>query len=149
MWGKERHDLGRPNDQGFPVRALRTPEYLYVRNYEPDRWPAGNPETAYRNCDASPTRSQILRSFDKYYRLSFGKRPAEELYAISEDADCVHNLAADAAFAEVKSKLRAEMEKLREDSDPRALGKAEILDTCKYTGRRTHSYESWLKNQNP
>ena len=148
--GKERHDLGRPNDQGYPVRALRTPEYLYIRNYEPDRWPAGNPETGYRNCDNSPTKSQVLRSFDKHYRLSFGKRPAEELYNISEDADCVHNLAADAAFAEVKSKLRAEMEKLlREDGDPRALGKAEIFDTYKYTGRRTHSYDAWLKNQNP
>ena len=148
--GKERHDLGRPHDRGYPVRALRTPEYLYIRNYEPDRWPAGNPETGYRNCDNSPTKSQVLRSFDKYYRLSFGKRPAEELYAISEDADCVRNLAADAAFAEVKAKLRSEMEKmLREDGDPRALGKAKIFDTYKYTGRRTHSYEAWLKNQNP
>ena len=45
--GKERHDLGRPHDQGYPVRAIRTPQYLYVRNYEPDRWPAGNPETSY------------------------------------------------------------------------------------------------------
>src|SRR5262249_55876049 len=36
--GKERHDLGRPNDWGYPVRAIRTPEYLYVRNFEPDRW---------------------------------------------------------------------------------------------------------------
>ena len=43
--GKERHDIGRPNDQGYPVRAIRTPQYLYIRNYEPDRWPAGNPET--------------------------------------------------------------------------------------------------------
>ena len=42
------------------------------------------------------------------------------------------------------------MEKLlREDGDPRALGKAEIFDTYKYTGRRAHSYEAWLKNQNP
>ena len=148
--GKERHDLGRPNDQGYPVRALRTPEYLYIRNYEPDRWPAGNPETGYRNCDNSPTKSQVLRSFDRYYRLSFGKRPAEELYAVTDDADCVHNLAADAQFAEIKSKLRAEMEKmLRQEGDPRSLGKAEIFDTYNYTGRRTHSYDAWLKSQNP
>ena len=46
--GKERHDLGRPDDVGFPVRAIRTPDYLYVHNYEPDRWPAGNPEQAIR-----------------------------------------------------------------------------------------------------
>ena len=82
--GKERHDLGRPNDWGYPVRAIRTPEYLYLRNFEPDRWPAGNPETGYRNCDPSPTKSSILRSFDEYDRLSFGKRPAEELYRVEQ-----------------------------------------------------------------
>ena len=37
--GEERHDLGRPHDLGYPVRALRTREYLYIRNYEPP--PAG------------------------------------------------------------------------------------------------------------
>ena len=41
--GKERHDLGRPNNGGYPVRAIRTKEWLYIKNYEPDRWPAGNP----------------------------------------------------------------------------------------------------------
>lgn len=40
--GKERHDVGRPNDAGYPVRAIRTPDWLYVRNYEPS---AGPPET--------------------------------------------------------------------------------------------------------
>ena len=34
--GKERHDIGRPNDWGYPVRAIRTPEYLYVHNYNPE-----------------------------------------------------------------------------------------------------------------
>ena len=53
---KERHDLGRPNDWGYPVRAIRTPEFLYIRNFEPERWPVGNPETGYRNCDGGPTK---------------------------------------------------------------------------------------------
>ena len=39
---------------------LRTPQYLYVRNFSPDRWPAGNPETNYTNCDSSPTKTRIL-----------------------------------------------------------------------------------------
>lgn len=47
--GKERHDVGREGDLGYPVRCIRTGDYLYVRNYEPDRWPAGNPETGYTN----------------------------------------------------------------------------------------------------
>ena len=78
--GKERHDLGRPDDLGYPVRALRTPEYLYVRNYEPERWPAGNPETGYRNVDGSPTKELLLGGFDKYYKLSFGRRGVFDTY---------------------------------------------------------------------
>ena len=148
--GKERHDLGRPNDWGYPVRALRTPEYLYIRNYEADRWPAGNPETGYRNCDASPTKSRILRGFDKYYRLSFGKRPAEELYRVDRDADCVNDLARDPAHAEAKKALRAELQaRLVADGDPRTLGQAWVFDTYEYTGGRRHSYAAWLEHREP
>ena len=148
--GKERHDLGRPNDWGYPVRALRTREYLYIRNYEPDRWPAGNPETGYRNCDDGPAKSFVLRQYDQYYRLSFGKRPAEELYHVSEDSDCVRNLADQPEQAQRKREMRGQMEAmLREEGDPRALGNAAVFDTYKYTGARGHSYDSWLKNQNP
>ena len=148
--GKERHDLGRPNDWGYPVRALRTPTHLYVRNYEPDRWPAGNPETGYRNCDASPTKSRLLRGFDEYYRMSFGKRPAEELYRVDRDRDCVNNLAGDPAHAEVKKALRAEMqERLEQDGDPRALGRAWVFDTYEYTGSRRHAYSTWLEHRDP
>ena len=96
LLGKERHDLGRPFDQGYPVRAIRTPEFLYVLNYEPDRWPVGNPETGYRDCDDGPTKTCITSRFDEYYRLCFGKRPREELYRITDDPDCVKNLATDA-----------------------------------------------------
>ena len=146
--GKERHDLGRPHDWGYPVRAIRTPDYLYIHNYEPDRWPAGNPETGYRVCDLGPTRSFLLRRFDGFYRLSFGKRPEEELYRISDDPDCVTNLADKPEFAETKEKLRREMERrLREEKDPRLLGNAAIFDTYMYGGSRGHAYDTWLQNQ--
>ncbi len=72
--GKERHDIGRPHDWGYPVRAIRTPEFLYVHNYHPERWPAGNPETGYRNVDDGPTKELLLSKFDDHYRLSFGAR---------------------------------------------------------------------------
>jgi N-sulfoglucosamine sulfohydrolase len=146
--GKERHDLGRPNDQGYPVRAIRTPHYLYVRNYEPDRWPAGNPETSYPNCDNGPTKTLITSRFDTYYRLCFGKRPAEELYKIDEDPECMKNLAAEASQRALKQELVAEMEdQLRRDQDPRVLGRGPIFEGYKYVGARGHSYDAWLKNQ--
>ncbi|MBX6311919.1 MAG: sulfatase [Isosphaeraceae bacterium] len=146
--GKERHDLGRPHDQGYPVRAIRTPEYLYVLNYEPDRWPVGNPETGYPNCDNSPTKTLITSRFDEFYRLCFGKRPREELYRITDDPDCIKNLAFDPKLRPIKQKLREELEAtLRQEGDPRALGRGEIFETYEYVGPRTHSYDAWLKYQ--
>lgn len=146
--GKERHDIGRPNDWGYPVRAIRTPDYLYIRNYHPERWPVGNPETGYRNCDDSPTKALLLSRFDDYYRLNFGKRPPEELYQIREDPDCVRNLALDPELRALKQKLREEMEALlRQDQDPRILGRGDIFDTYEYVGARHHSYDNWLRHQ--
>ncbi|MCC6363978.1 MAG: sulfatase [Bryobacterales bacterium] len=145
--GKERHDLGRPHDWGYPVRAIRTKEFLYVRNYEPDRWPAGDPETGYRNVDDSPTKTFLISGFDSYYNMSFGKRPAEELYRVSTDPDCVHNLATDLKYASGKRQLREKMEELlRSEGDPRMLGRADFFDTIQYTGPRKHAYDTWLRN---
>ncbi|MEP7367435.1 MAG: sulfatase [Acidobacteriota bacterium] len=148
--GKERHDLGRPNDAGYPVRAMRTRDYLYIRNYEPDAWPAGNPETGYRNVDDSPTKTLLISSFDNYYRMSFGKRPAEELYDMRTDKECLHNLAADPQHAAVKRKMLENMEEtLRGEGDPRMLGRSDFFDTIRYTGQRKHSFDEWLKYNRP
>jgi N-sulfoglucosamine sulfohydrolase len=145
---KERHDLGRPNDAGYPVRAIRTPEFLYIRNYEVDRWPAGNPETGYSNVDNSPTKTFMTSNFDEYYRLAFGKRPAEELYDMKTDAACMKNLASQPAHAQTKRQLQQRMEEmLRQEGDPRMLGRADFFDTIEYTGPRRHAYDAWLKNQ--
>lgn len=145
--GKERHDIGRPNDAGYPVRAIRTPDYLYIRNYEPDRWPAGNPETGYRNVDDGPTKEFILSRFDEYYEMSFGKRPREALYAVKTDPDNVKDLARDPKYAEIKRKLREKMEELlRSEGDPRMLGHADFFDTIEYTGPKVHSWSEWMKH---
>lgn len=147
---KERHDIGRPNDAGYPVRGIRTREFFYARNYEPARWPAGDPETGYRNVDDSPSKRQVLNKFDDYYRMSFGKRPAEELYDIQADPECLNNLAANPKYALEMRKLRDRMEEmLRAEGDPRMLGRADFFDTIRYTGPRGHSYDEWLKHKDP
>jgi hypothetical protein len=146
--GKERHDLGRPGDAGYPVRAIRTRDYLYVRNFEPARWAAGNPETGYRNVDDSPSKTFLISGFDEYYRMSFGKRPAEELYDIRRDPDCIDNLAAKPEYESVKRTLRDRMfDMLKEEGDPRVLGRADFFDTIRYTGPRKHAWDSWMRNQ--
>ena len=77
--GKERHDIGRPHDWGYPIRGLVKDDMLYLRNFETERWPSGNPETGYLNCDGSPTKTAVLRSradpaTRKFWDLCFGKR---------------------------------------------------------------------------
>lgn len=144
--GKERHDVGRPDDQGYPVRGIFMDEYLYLRNYEPSRWPAGNPETGYLNCDGSPAKSYILdtrrkKGIMEYWQLNFGKRVPEELYHIKTDPFCMNNLAGDSNFAPVKVLLETSMvEKLTQQGDPRMSGKGYIFDQYPYEGAVQNFY---------
>lgn len=151
--GKERHDVGRPDDQGYPVRGIIRDDYLYLNNFKPERWPKGNPETGYLNCDGSPTKTYILntrrvKGEDKYWQLNFGKRVAEEFYNIADDPFCMNNLALSPEFAERKERMKAEMtEKLIAQSDPRILGKGDIFDNYEYTGRVADFYNRYMAGE--
>ncbi|HEU5430841.1 MAG TPA: sulfatase, partial [Thermomicrobiales bacterium] len=42
--GRERHvAAAREENKPYPQRALRTRDFLYIRNFRPDRWPLGAP----------------------------------------------------------------------------------------------------------
>ncbi len=145
-FGREKHDLGRENDLGYPVRCIRTDEFLYIHNFAPERYPAGNPETYYTNCDSSPTKEEILKRHnegdDYYYNLSFGKRPTDELYRISEDPECMNNLAYDPSYSDIKEELRASLfKKLEETNDPR-LTDPNFFEKFEYTGEDNHSWKA-------
>ena len=138
LLGKERHDLGRTDgDQlsvGYPVRAIRNDNYLYVKNFKPNRWPVGNPEFNYMNCDDSPTKSYLIqlpsKSLDySYYSISFGMRPDEELYDIVKDPDCIHNLARNPSYTKIIAELSKQMnEELKQQKDPRMFGNGDLFD---------------------
>jgi arylsulfatase A-like enzyme len=148
--GRERHDLGREGDVGYPVRCVRTPDYLYIRNFKPDLWPAGNPETGFTGCDSSPTKELIIAKRDegelKYFELCFGKRPAEELYQITDDPYCLKNLAGHPDHEDTLEELREELERvLRETGDPRIFGNGDVFDEYEYIGWDTepHSWKAY------
>ncbi len=144
--GKERHDIGSPDDVGYPIRGIANFDMLYLRNYEPDRWPAGNPETGYLNCDAGAVKTDILNmrrngGDARYWQLAFGKRPSEELYDLKRDPDCVNNLAGKPAYQAVQQKLRAQMEsELKTQGDPRMFGKGEIFDKYLYSDEKNRDF---------
>jgi arylsulfatase A-like enzyme len=142
VFGKERHDIGRPQDQGYPVRGIVRDGWLYVKNYETSRWPAGNPETGYLNCDGSPTKTEILNARRTgpdtagYWNMSFGKRPAEEMYFVQDDPYCMRNLAESPMFALEKEKLsRQLLATLTEEKDPRILGHADYFEKFPYADK--------------
>lgn len=148
--GRECHDVGRENDVGYPVRCIRTHDYLYVRNFHPERWPAGNPQTGFTNVDDSPTKTLILDLYylhqeDCYFDLAFAKRPGEELYAIQTDPECMTNLAEDPAFDHIRSHLWDVLEsKLRQTRDPRIEGRGDIFDTYPFVGPTDNSWARYL-----
>ena len=45
LMAKERHNHARPDNVGYPVRAIRTEQFLYLRNLKTERWPMGDPGT--------------------------------------------------------------------------------------------------------
>ena len=152
--GKERHDVGRPNDWGYPVRGIIKGEYLYTMNFETSRWPAGNPETGYLNTDGSPTKTTVLdymrsnKSKD-YWDWAFGLRPEEELYHIIEDPYCIINLADKPELLETKENLQELMlTTLKKQGDPRALGMGEIFDQYEYADPKTKDfYNRWVSGE--
>ncbi len=154
--GKERHDVGRPGDAGYPIRGIHHDGWLYLRNHAPDRWPAGNPETGYLNCDGGETKSRILERHrrdpsDPHWALCFGRRPAEELYHVAVDPDCVRNLAADPDQAVRRESLRKRMEDaLRAENDPRMEGRGDEFDAFPYADPSTRDFHGrFLRGERP
>ena len=157
---RERHAQVRADGGSYAVRGLRNDSFLYIRNYYPERWPGGDPEAvlsvgAYGDVDNSITKMLVLENSrpagdtTDYYRLAFGKRPAEEFYDLRNDPDQLVNVAGRARYAEP---LRLHAERLQgiltEAGDPRASNpRTSFWDEARYTptyGKRTYDREAYI-----
>jgi hypothetical protein len=150
--GRERNDVGRPDDYGYPVRGLVKEGFLYLRNFKPGRWPGGNPETGYLDCDGSPSKSLILTLHrtgisKNYWDLSFGIRNSDELYDIGKDPACINNLASNAGYSSHMQKLMNLMfDELRAQEDPRITGNGDIFDKYPYADNSVRDfYNRYMK----
>lgn len=157
--GRERHvAIARDGNLPYPMRSLRTADYVYIRNFEPDRWPMGSPGAvtatfaptseelenntyiSYADMDGGPTKAWLVGHRNDpagkwYYDFAFGKRPKEELYDLRKDPDEIHNLAADPALASVKTQLAERLMKTLTDAhDPRVAGDGGKFDRPPFTG---------------
>ncbi len=143
--GRERHVArARTGFKPYPQRAIRTDQYLYIINFQPDRWPMGtgpgygarrrgdaqlealreNTFSAFGDMDASPTKAWVIMHRDadpQSFQYAVGRLPKYELYDIQADPHCLKNLAEAAASRGVRENLHQRLIKeLKDTGDPRS-----------------------------
>ena len=134
--GRERHSSSRYQNWGYPQRAVRSKDFLYIWNMRPERWPAGAPqrinpdsgnglfpmygidengrhhsEWAFTDIDASPTKSFIIENWQNedvanYFDLAHAKRPDFELFDVQRDPFCLNNLAGNPEFSGLENEMK-------------------------------------------
>ncbi|MEM7100079.1 MAG: sulfatase-like hydrolase/transferase [Pseudomonadota bacterium] len=146
--GRERHIAhARSGMLPYPQRSLRTRDYIYVINFEPDRWPMGDPIgledsdrpepsidaltndtfVTLRDMDASPTKAWLVthredHDVEPLYQLAFGKRPREELYDLKADPSYMNNVAEHADYQVIRQELETQLLGiLEQENDPRLM----------------------------
>lgn len=157
--GRERHvAMSREGRVPYPQRALRTPDFLYILNFEPDRWPMGDPFhlgmkqrpsledltertfVTYADMDASPTKAWLFaRETDSEWKwhhdVAFGRRPFVELYDLKRDKDQIRNVAQSVEYATVRGQLHEQlMTVLRDSNDPRVTQDRPVFESAPFAG---------------
>ncbi len=145
--GRERHVGHSQRDRmPYPSRAIRTADFLLIRNFKPDRLPVGDvynadaseeallKETyvAYPDMDASPTKAFLVKRKDeyrKYFDYGFAARPEFELYDLKRDPDQVNNVASKPQYAtDLKHLTQRLMNTLLKTRDPRVINGGDAFD---------------------
>lgn len=153
--GRERHvESAREGFLPYPQRALRTPDYVYILNFKPDRSPMGDPgqldadsttltentHASFADMDSSPTKSWLIGEranpqWKQHFDWAFAKRPREELYALGKDPFEVNNLANDPDYATIRDQMRERlMAELTRTRDPRVENDGAFFEKAPMSG---------------
>ena len=165
IFGRERHGYVRPNGQSYPIRAIRENKFLYLYNFEPERWPAGNPwcyslESNYTelipsfgDIAESPSKTFIIENqnkegVSKYFHHAVDKKPQEELYNLQDDPQCMNNLLLlnKSKYKEIGVKLHNKLFKqLKISHDNRIEGDVDVWDNYIFYSEKLKRH--FTKNQ--
>lgn len=156
--GRERHyPTARDGGLPYPQRAIRTKDHLYIINFRPDRWPLGDPRqlqggtptwdklanntgVTLSDEDAGPAKAWLVLNRDTaqgkpFFDHAYGKRPAEELYVLSDDPHQMRNRAGDKTLEGIRKNLRERLLKtLEETGDPRMQENGKFFETPPLAG---------------
>jgi hypothetical protein len=159
FFGRERHvENARAGYLPYPQRAIRTPDFLYIINFKPDRYPMGDPlrldgdnpptdEQITENTrvtladeDAGPAKAWLVSQRNNpqwrpLYLRAYGKRPRAELYDLKTDPHEVHNVATDPRYAQIRADLESQLLKeLERTGDPRLIDDGKFFETPPMAG---------------
>lgn len=141
--GRERHSFSRYNNMGYPMRSIRWGNYLLVRNFHPERWPAGDPKEitengklrdAFYDIDDAPSKQFLIdhksnTDIASYFDLATQKRPEYELYDLKKDIACINNVANERSYAKTLTRMKKMLDnKLIQTKDSR-MGNPEVWET--------------------
>ncbi len=133
--GRERHSSSRYQNMGYPQRAVRKGDYLFIWNILSDRWPAGAPQSfdlktnkskmvfdqnevgdyvganIFSDIGPTPTKKYLIQNHNndevkKYLLLAAEKRPEFEMYNVVNDMECMINLAGNPDYDDVEQNLK-------------------------------------------
>ena len=134
--GRERHSSSRYRNWGYPIRAIRSTDFLLIWNLKPERWPAGAPQAirpgtdgvllpmygidedgvhhhhwAFTDIDPSPSKSYIIENhrdetIRPYFDLAVAKRPEFELFDVKNDPGNLNNLSGNPDYSEIENEMK-------------------------------------------
>lgn len=144
---RERHCMVRnefDKGAGYPMRAIRTNNFLYIINLRPGKMPAGDESmtgtpSEFGDVDGGPTKAFLLDNrhdpnVKRFFDLGFSKRPAEEMYDVRKDPYNVNNIADLALYASKKKELSERLQQwMQNEKDPRVNDGGDEIDRYKPT----------------
>ncbi|WP_158965425.1 sulfatase [Paraglaciecola sp. L3A3] len=157
LTGFERHVWARPDGEVYGRRVIHTKDWVYIHNFNPDRWPMGSPDFIashqgiFGDVDAGPTKTFLLENKDApeiepLYHLSFSKLPEDELYHLPSDPEQINNVANNVQNQQVLEQLKAQlMRELSKDQDPRMQGLDHWRDYPFYGNKDKYLRGKYLK----
>lgn len=160
--GRERHSSSRWNNWTYPQRCIRTADHLLIRNFKPERYPAGTPQKldgqgklgpehgGYHDIDACPSLTFLIENRDapnvaRFFNGAVGHRPEYEMFDIKSDPGCINNLVHRPDFLNIQSDLTKRLNGFLETSgDPRLNGNGDVWESYpRYSRIRKFPKPDW------